>query len=158
MKNLKDFLNITNVYESLDDASIQELQSKLNEEDETWGIVGKNIATLNKQVLKKVAGYLVEQQVKTWVSITAQIGAKTYEDGDQWYDFVYDGQKCEIKAFQKGRKYSNTKLTANQLEHKDELLFVLCEYTSDDSRVVITNIELVPGKDMKISGNRMVKK
>ena len=68
--------------------------------------------------------------------------------------------ECEIKSFQKGKKYSNTKLTKAQVEHKDELIFVLCEYDIDKSgpKLNLVNVEFVPGTEMKISGNRMVKK
>lgn len=155
MKNLKDLLVIN---ESLSDKAIEDFQNRLNTNEDYQGIIKRNIATLNEQILKRAGGYIVEAKVKEWVSATAEMDTKVYEDGNTWYDFTYEGQNFEIKAFLKGKKYSNTKLTANQLEHKNDLAFLLCEYEIDGSELKINSIEVVNGKDLKISGNRMVKK
>ena len=138
------------------------------------------INPLNEKVLTKCAGYIIEGwikyviQMKMWrpgeLNEPDKNGnkygddeyelPKIYEDGETWYDFTIRGDKFEIKSFQKGKKYSNTKLTKSQVEHKDELIFVLCEYEIDGSgpKLKLTNVEFVPGTEMKISGNRMVKK
>jgi len=120
---------------------------------------------LTGTALRKCAGYIIESAVKYYIQ---KYGfedtpdhkelVNTFEDGETWYDFAMKGDKFEIKSFEKGKKYSNTKLTKAQAEHKDELIFVLCEYVVNSSDLKVINIEFVEGKDLKINGNRLVKK
>jgi hypothetical protein len=172
MKNLKDILS-NNIIESFNNTA--EDFDRMSQ-----GLLrsakASKINPLDSKVLAKCAGYIIE----AWIKFVIQMHAwrpgertysddddnenyeppKIYENGDAWYDFSIRGDKFEIKSFQKGKKYSNTKLTKAQVEHKDELIFVLCEYEIDSSgpKLNLVNVEFVPGNEMKISGNRMVKK
>jgi hypothetical protein len=169
MKRITDLMNESKNHSIEDyDRYSKGLLGSLKNKDITDLIKGK--------ALKKCAGYLIETAVK-WYIQQYQFSDKeyeesartiddpdhkplvnTFEDGETWYDFVMKGDKFEIKSFEKGKKYSNTKLTKGQVEHKDELIFVLCEYTVSSGDLKVTNIEFVEGKDLKINGNRLVKK
>ena len=175
MKNLKDVINdniceaFNNNQEDFDRMASGLLKAAKN----------SKINPLNEKVLAKCAGYIIEG----WIKYVIQMNMwrpgelnepdkngnkygddkyklpKIFEDGETWYDFTLRGDKFEIKSFPKGKKYSNTKLTKAQVEHKDELIFVLCEYDIDKSgpKLNLINVEFVPGTDLKISGNKMVK-
>lgn len=122
----------------------------------------------NERILKKIAGDIVEEQVKDLVEYMFtenyydnngyHAGARIMQDenglprytdgGDNWWDFMLDGQKVQIKAFQKGTLYSNVKATANQLKYKNELTFMLVEYKVIGGEIQITGIALVDGSDI----------
>jgi len=173
MKDLKELLtynineSFANTQEDFDRMAKGLLRSAEN----------SKINPLDDKVLSKCAGYIIEGWIKyiikskMWRPGEIERDSsynnddnyqlpKIYEDGDTWYDFSIRGDKFEIKSFQKGKKYSYTKLTKAQVEHKNELIFVLCEYEIDSSgpKLNLINVEFVPGDEMKISGNRMVKK
>lgn len=122
----------------------------------------------DERILKKIAGYIVEEQVKDLVQymftenyqdengyhagtriMQDENGLPRYTDGgDNWWDFMLDGQKVEIKAFQKGTLYSNVKATANQLKYKNDLTFMLVEYKVVNGNIQITGVALVDGSDI----------
>lgn len=121
------------------------------------------------RIMKKVAGYIVEEQVKDLVKymftenykdergyhagtrlMQDSLGNARYIDGkDNWWDFSIDGEKIEIKAFQKGKLYSNVHATANQVKYKDDLTFMLVEYVVDNGTIDITGIAFVNGTDIQ---------
>ena len=125
-------------------------------------------------ILKKIAGYIVEAQVKKVVN---QVFSKNYQDareehsssnsagipryvngGDNWWDFTLDGEKVEIKAFQKGKMYSNVHATKNQVDNKNDLTFMLVEYKIMGNEITITGIAFVDGSEIKFDSkyNRLV--
>ena len=176
MKNLKDILtyNISEAFNNNKEDFSRMASGLLKTAEDS------KINPLDEKVLAKCAGYIIEGWIKYVIQMNmwrpgelegpdkngnkygdeGYESPKIYEDGEAWYDFTIRGDKFEIKSFQKGKKYSNTKLTKAQVEHKDELIFVLCEYDIDKSgpKLNLINVEFVPGTKMKISGNRMVKK
>ncbi len=122
----------------------------------------------DNKVFAKIAGYVVEARIKNVLSYIFThntyddngifAGAKMETDadglprfvdgGNNWWDFSLDGEKVEIKAFQKGKLYSNVKATANQLKYKDDLTFMLVEYEYGGGEVLITGIALVDGSKL----------
>jgi len=78
--------------------------------------------------------------------------------GDNWWDFELDGEKIEVKAFQKGKMYSNVHATKNQVDHKDELTFMLVEYVISGYNVLITGYAFVDGVDIEFDSkyNRLI--
>ena len=130
-------------------------------------------------ILKKIAGYIVEAQVK---KVVKQQFSKNYQDtrgnhsgsapssdstgipryvdgGNNWWDFTLDGEKVEIKAFQKGKMYSNVHATKNQVDNKNDLTFMLVEYKLMGNKITITGIAFVDGSEIEFDSryNRLVK-
>lgn len=111
---------------------------------------------------KKIAGYLVEEMVKRAVEYSIRVDDLDidYVNGENnWWDFSLNGEKVEIKAFQKGTLYSNVHATANQVRYKDQLTFMLVEYKIDNNLPVITGIAFVDGSDVSFDSkyNRLVR-
>ena len=84
---------------------------------------------LSDAIIKRCAGYIVEEYIKVKLKTFNGSINDTFVDGEfkEYYDFELEGDKFEVKAFQKGRKYSNTKLTLGQQENKDSLIFIFAE-------------------------------
>ncbi len=128
-----------------------------------------------RNILAKIAGYIVEERIKDIMKYlfshngsfgegvvldTDEQGMPRYADGgNNWWDFTLDGEKVEIKAFQRGKMYSNVKATANQRDFKDQLTFMLVEYDISDGFIDITGIALVDGSDLKFDAkyDRIIK-
>lgn len=148
---------------SIDKAFYALLFGKLN-----YGFKSIDEILQDDRILKKIAGYIIEEQVKDLVRYMFtenyydnkgyHAGARIMQDenglprytdgGDNWWDFMLDGQKVEIKAFQKGTLYSNVKATANQLKYKNDLTFMLVEYKVIGGEIQITGIALVDGSEI----------
>lgn len=172
MKDLKELINM-NILESKNN-TVEDYQRYANGLKKYFDSKDDLSKMITGKALKKCAGYIIESLVKfniqfdqfrpeDWDNAPKDEEGfskieSVYDDGENWYDFSMRGDKFEIKSFEKGKKYSNTKLTKAQAEHKDELTFVLCEYTINNDKLKVTNIEIVEGKDLKINGNRLVKK
>ena len=133
------------------------------------------------KIMRKVAGYIIEARVKDIIRMefSVGVGEKGFYDkginiklndenmpryvdgGDNWWDFIIDNQKVVIKSFQKGKLYSNVHASKNQVDNKDQLTFMLIEYTIDayDGSIEITGIAVVDGSDMDFDPkyNRFVK-
>ena len=105
--------------------------------------------------MRRCAGYIIEGYV---INTVNSIKDTTVPESNSWYDFEFEGDKFEVKAFEKGKKYSNTKITKNQSEHKDELVFVLVEYEVHGTDLSVNNIELIDGTKLIFRNNRLVKK
>lgn len=151
MKNLKDRLKLN---ESIDDATMSSIERGLNSLARTQSL---SVTEIKGKLLTKCAGYIIEEWVKEKIQnldVDSKVKFKPAED--KWYDFIYDGSKVDVKAFQKGKKYSNTKLTESQAKNKDQLIFILVEYTATNE-LELTNIEVVKGSDLKINNDRLVK-
>ncbi len=132
----------------------------------------------DQKILKKIAGSIVEARVKDTVryaftenyqdSQGYHAGTRIKQDaagmpryvdgGDNWWDFMLDGEKVEIKAFQKGKMYSNVHATKNQVDMKNDLTFMLVEYKLHGTEIIITGIAFVDGKDIEFDSkyNRLV--
>lgn len=150
MKNLKDIL----IKEELSDDVLNSLSSALNDLSKTQSL---SVTEIKGKLLTKCAGYIIEEWIKEKIqNINSDSKEKFKTAEDSWYDFIYDNTKIEVKSFQKGKKYSNTKLTASQLKNKDQLIFILVEYTADQS-LDIVNIEFIKGSELKVNNDRLVK-
>ena len=55
----------------------------------------------------------------------------------------------KLKLLKKGRKFSNTKLTSNQQQNKDNLIFIFAEYVIEGSKIKINNVTIEDGKNIK---------
>jgi len=113
--------------------------------------------------LRKIAGYIVEERVKDTIRYAfprhSEEELPRYIDGgENWWDFELDGEKVEIKAFQKGKMFSNMHATKNQVDHKDELVFMLVEYVIVNDDIEITGIAIVDGSKLEFDSkyNRLV--
>ena len=151
MRSLQDILKLN---EAIDDATMSSIESGLNSIAKSQSLA---VTEIKGKLLTKCAGYIIEEWVKEKIqNLDAESKAKFKPAEDTWYDFIYDGSKVDVKAFQKGKKYSNTKLTAEQSKNKDQLIFILVEYTATNE-LELTNIEIVKGSDLKINNDRLVK-
>lgn len=151
MKNLKDIL----IKEELSDDVLKSLSNALNDLAKSQSL---SVTEIKGKLLTKCAGYIIEEWIKEKIkNLDAESKEKFKTAEDSWYDFIYDDAKIEVKSFQKGKKYSNTKLTASQLKNKDQLIFILIEYTANQSLDII-NIEFVKGSELKVNNDRLVKK
>lgn len=117
----------------------------------------------NQKFLRKIAGYIVEQRVKDTLRYAfprhSEEELPRYIDGNEnWWDFELDGEKVEIKAFQKGKMFSNVHATKNQVDHKDELTFMLVEYIIVNDDIQITGIAIVDGSELEFDSkyNRLL--
>lgn len=154
MKSITDLIN-NKVNEQLDDNVLNELSRTLNTLSQMQPLT---VTEIKGKLLTKCAGYIIEEWIKEKIqNIDFESKNKFKFAEDSWYDFIYDNTKIEVKSFQKGKKYSNTKLTASQLDNKDQLVFILVEYTADQELNII-NIEFVKGSELKIHNDRLVKK
>jgi len=147
---------ITQLYkESLNNNDINMIQSALKDLSETQSITTTEI---KGKLLTKCAGYIIEEWIKEKIQNLDSDSANKFKAAEEtYYDFLYDNTKIEVKSFQKGKKYSNTKLTASQVKNINDILFILVEYTAENS-IDIVNIEFVKGSELKINNDRLVKK
>lgn len=143
MKDIKDFL-ITERNHS--DEQIQQYVDLLNLE----GLKDVSVQ-LSDAIIKRCAGYIVEEYIKVKIKTFNGSVSDTFADGEfkEYYDFELEGDKFEVKAFQKGRKFSNTKLTSNQQKNKDDLIFIFAEYVIEGSKIKINNVTIEDGKNIK---------
>lgn len=151
MRSLLETLKNTAIVEAVhDEDSLDQLSTELNE-----NIIFSKPIILDEKVMRKCAGYIIEGYV---INTVNSIKDTTVPESNSWYDFEFEGDKFEVKAFEKGKKYSNTKITKNQSEHKDELVFVLVEYEVHGTDLSVNNIELIDGTKLIFRNNRLVKK
>ena len=143
MKDIKDFL-VTERNHT--DEQIQQYVDTLNLE----GLKDVSVQ-LSDAIIKRCAGYIVEEYIKVKLKTFNGSINDTFVDGEfkEYYDFELEGDKFEVKAFQKGRKYSNTKLTLGQQENKDSLIFIFAEYIIEGSKIKIDNVTIEDGKNIK---------
>ena len=99
------------------------------------------------RILRKIAGFIVEARTKK--RLQDALGDRCKDGYDNWWDCEIDGEKIEIKAFQKGKLYSNMHATKNQVDKKDDLTFILVEYQLRGDDVEITGIAIVDGADIE---------
>ena len=106
---------------------------------------------LSDAIIKRCAGYIVEEYIKVKLKTFNGSVSDTFVDGEykEYYDFELEGDKFEVKAFKKGRKFSNTKLTSNQQQNKDNLIFIFAEYVIEGSKIKINNVTIEDGKNIK---------
>ena len=143
MKTITDYL-ISERNHSND--QIQQYVDLLNLE----GLKDVNVQ-LSDAIIKRCAGYIVEEYIKVKLKTFNGSINDTFVDGEfkEYYDFELEGDKFEVKAFQKGRKYSNTKLTLGQQENKDSLIFIFVEYVIEGSKIKINNVTIEDGANVK---------
>lgn len=93
-------------------------------------------------LIVNTAGYLIE--ILVWNALKDLNPGKLHRKG--WYDFhIPEGNKyCEVKArsIRKG-KSGGIKYTANQKQHKDELIFIHVYYIINGGSIKIDEVEVV---------------
>ena len=156
-KEVKKTLNESNIENNMNDFIYTMLLGEFNK--------SINIDRLihNPKFLRKIAGYIVEERVKDTIRYAfprhSEEELPRYIDGgENWWDFELDGEKVEIKAFQKGKMFSNMHATKNQVDHKDEIIFMLVEYIIVNDDIEITGIAIVDGSELEFDNkyNRLV--
>jgi hypothetical protein len=143
MKSIANYLILERNHS---DSDIQQYTELLN-----LDILKDVSVQLSEAVIKRCAGYIVEEYVKVQIKQANGEVADTFVDGEfkEYYDFELKGDKFEVKAFQKGRKYSNTRLTTKQQADKDNLIFIFVEYVIDGAKIKINNVSIEDGKNIK---------
>lgn len=106
------------------------------------------------RILKKVAGYLIEETIKKLIRCSQKI--HQYKDNlDGYYDFSINGKNFEIKAFQKGTLYSNVHLTEKQKANKNQLTFILVQYCVVNEQINVINFAIVDGVDIETTNDKI---
>lgn len=102
------------------------------------------------ELLKRIAGYAIEEFIKIKIQNCNEDIKLIDTKFKLYYDFEFNGDKFEVKSFQKGNKYSNIILTKTQKKEKNNLIFILVEYKIENYQINITNIEIEKGKNLRI--------
>ena len=148
MKSLKEYI----VNESiLDPKNIEKLQALLlTDIDNNEFVKGHRIkvrlegASIETEAFAKyVAGPIIEEAVKTALSSISELK----DSNNDYYDFLFDDEKIEVKALLEG-EVKNFKLTGPQLKEKDNMIFIIVNYSASKDTIILNNITILPGNQI----------
>lgn len=135
---------ITKIREALKDLSNESytIDARNIGENEHIPTTGMYSISEDDGLIVNTAGYLIE--ILVWNALKDLNPGKLHRKG--WYDFhILGGNKyCEVKArsIRKG-KSGGIKYTANQKQHKDELIFIHVYYIINGGSIKIDEVEVV---------------
>ncbi len=137
MKRLNEYILERNI----NDNDLNNLLSKIKSGDPI-----NNSIKLNDRLVKRCAGYIVEQYIKD------SLGIQEQDDGkfNEYYDFKKDNDLFEIKAYQQGKLIGNVHFTENQVEKLSELTIIFVEYKVDSTNITINKIYFKDGNKIKV--------
>ena len=137
MKRLNEYILERNI----NDDNLNNLLSKIKS-----GVSINSSIKLNDRLVKRCAGYIVEQYIKD------SLGIPEEDDGkfNEFYDFKKDNDLFEIKAYQQGKLIGNVHFTGNQVKKLSELTIIFVEYKVDSTNITINKIYFKDGNKIEI--------
>ena len=137
MKRLNEYILERNI----NDDNLNNLLSKIKS-----GVSINSSIKLNDRLVKRCAGYIVEQYIKD------SLGIPEEDDGkfNEFYDFKKDNDLFEIKAYQQGKLIGNVHFTKTQVEKLSELTIIFVEYKVDSTNITINKIYFKDGNKIEI--------
>ena len=101
---------------------------------------------LNDRLVKRCAGYIVEQYIKYSLRIPEADDGKFNE----FYDFKKGNDLFEIKAYQQGKLIGNVHFTEKQIKKLPELTIIFVEYKVDSTNITINKIYFKDGNKIEV--------